>query len=204
MSNPSAHSEALPSTQALSRASLAFAILAAFLTLGVVVPAETGKDPLGVGAVIGLTEMGRIKVALAREQAAESANVALDIGRASSSNARASANGPSGGWRDSLSVSLSPNQGIELKLVMQKGQRSHFEWKADSAEVYFNRHGEPLDAPKDAPPHSYGKGMARADSGEIVAVFDGLHGWFFRNRSGQTVHVTLKTRGEYDVLKALK
>ena len=194
---PVAPADALPSPRSLARASLVFTVVAVLLVLGVVVPAETGRDPLGIGAAIGLKEMGRIKVALARELA-DSTKATLDTNRAPSL-ARSS-----GGWRDSLSVSLSPNQGIELKLVMKDGQRAEFAWKADSTEVYFHRHGERLDAPKDAPPHSYGKGMARADSGEIVAAFDGVHGWFFRNRSDQAVHVTVKTAGEYDVLKVLK
>jgi hypothetical protein len=70
--------------------------------------------------------------------------------------------------------------------------------------VYFNRHGEPNGAPKDVSPHSYAKGMSRSDSGEIVAVFDGMHGWFFRNRADRVVVVTLRTAGAYELLKTLK
>lgn len=41
---------------------------------------------------------------------------------------------------------------------------------------------------------------AAADYDSLVAAFDGTHGWFFRNRSGRTVTVTLRAHGEYDAL----
>jgi hypothetical protein len=31
----------------------------------------------------------------------------------------------------------------------------------------------------------------------LVAAFDGKHGWFWRNRTGSEVTVTLKTEGDY-------
>ena len=45
--------------------------------------------------------------------------------------------------------------------------------------------------------------MIAADSGSLVAAFDGIHGWFFRNRSATAVRVTLQTRGTYAVLRAM-
>jgi len=40
--------------------------------------------------------------------------------------------------------------------------------------------------------------------GELVACFDGVHGWFWRNRTDQPVAITLKTGGAYLVLKEMK
>ena len=37
--------------------------------------------------------------------------------------------------------------------------------------------------------------------GSIHAAFDGKHGWFWRNRSGAPVTITLRTRGEYSEVK---
>ena len=34
-------------------------------------------------------------------------------------------------------------------------------------------------------------------TGELVAAFDGSHGWFWRNRTTIPVTITLKTKGEY-------
>jgi hypothetical protein len=40
--------------------------------------------------------------------------------------------------------------------------------------------------------------------GVIVAAFNGQHGWFWRNRTSQTITVTLQTVGEYTDIKHLK
>jgi hypothetical protein len=37
-----------------------------------------------------------------------------------------------------------------------------------------------------------------------VAVFDGNHGWFWRNRSNETVVVTSRTRGDYLEVRKLE
>jgi hypothetical protein len=200
--HPPIASETLPSRRTLARATAAVLCVAALLAVGVVLPAETGRDPLGVGSMLGLTEMGQIKVALAQDAATEGL-VAGETAATDSPTTNAASAPQGDAWRDSMRVTLEPNQGIELKLVMQKNEKAIFAWSTDSAEVYFNRHGEPPNAPKDYPAHSYAKGMARDDQGEIVAVFDGMHGWFWRNRSSAAVTITLKTRGQYRVLKRL-
>jgi hypothetical protein len=47
--------------------------VAASLLITIVLPAEYGIDPTGVGRVLGLTRMGEIKTRLAREAAADAA-----------------------------------------------------------------------------------------------------------------------------------
>ncbi len=195
--------DALPSSRTLARASLAALGVAALLIVGVVLPAEAGRDPLGSGAVLGLTEMGRIKVSLAKEAAADKAMDAAG-GPVESRNGGTPADAQANRWRDSMTVTLQPNQGIELKLAMRKAEKAFYAWKTDGAEVYYNAHGEPPNPPKGFAAHSYAKGTATADKGDLVAVYDGMHGWFWRNRSAKAVRVTLKTGGEYLVLKEMK
>ncbi len=43
-----------------------------------------------------------------------------------------------------------------------------------------------------------------AELGELVACFDGVHGWFWRNRTDQPVAITLETGGAYLVLEEMK
>jgi hypothetical protein len=49
------------------------AVIAVALLVTVVLPAEYGIDPTRIGRVLGLTQMGEIKVRLAREAAADQA-----------------------------------------------------------------------------------------------------------------------------------
>lgn len=57
----------------LIRSTLIALAVAAALLATVVLPAEYGIDPTGVGRVLGLTRMGQIKTRLAKEAAADAA-----------------------------------------------------------------------------------------------------------------------------------
>ncbi len=63
----------LPTSRQLVRSTLVAAGAAAAILVTVVLPSEYGVDPTGVGRVLGLTEMGEIKVQLAQEAAADAA-----------------------------------------------------------------------------------------------------------------------------------
>ncbi len=50
--------------------------------------------------------------------------------------------------------------------------------------------------------HSFIKGReVETDSGELVAPFEGNHGWFWRNRTDGEVTVMLKVSNEYSSVK---
>lgn len=63
----------LPSTGRLLRSTGIAVVVASAQLVTVVLPAEYGVDPTRVGSLLGLTEMGRIKMQLAAEAAAEEA-----------------------------------------------------------------------------------------------------------------------------------
>ena len=190
----------LPSVRLLSWLSLCALLLAAFIAVAVVLPAETDRDPTGLGRVFGLAEMGRIKVALANEAAADAkaGDARPNVGE------RRPTTVPGSRWRDSMSITLQPSEGIEVKMSMRTAEKARYAWTTDGGEVYFNMHGEPPNAPKDYAAHRYGKGTSAAEAGELVAALDGVHGWFWRNRTDLPITITLQTAGEYLVLKELK
>jgi hypothetical protein len=195
MSDESMPPERQPSVRVLAGLLLLAMGVIAWLVVSVVLPAETGRDPTGVGQRLGLTEMGRIKMALASEAAADSGNTRTKRVAIGASGSR---------WRDSMAITLQPTEGIEVKMTMRTGERARYAWTTDGGEVYFNMHGEPPDPPKDFAAHRYGKGTSAGESGELVAAFDGVHGWFWRNRTDVPVTITLRTGGEYLVLSELK
>ncbi|WP_422367499.1 transmembrane anchor protein [Pelagibius sp.] len=97
-------------------------------------------------------------------------------------------------WRDEVSYTLAPTEGIEVKLVMSEGGRAAFEWTANGAVLNFDTHG---DGGGQSVTYEQGRGVPD-QSGELVAAFDGNHGWFWRNRTDAPVTFTLRTRGAYD------
>ena len=118
---------------------------------------------------------------------------------ASSSSVRASTAKPK---RDSMTITLEPMARTEVKLEMTKGQRAEYRWRSDGADVIFNLHGEGPNAPG-GKAHSYKRGESKAESGEIVALFDGVHGWSWRNTSEKPLKVTVTAWGQFQQLKKM-
>lgn len=102
--------------------------------------------------------------------------------------------------RDSMTITIAPFQRTEVKLEMTKGQKASYRWKADAADVTFNLHGEGPDAPGGRA-YSYARGSSRAETGEIVALFDGDHGWSWRNTSDKPVKIVVTAWGQFQKLK---
>ncbi len=189
----------LPSSRTLLRSTLIAAAVAAVLLVTVVLPAEYGVDPTGIGRVVGLTEMGEIKMELAREAAAAEAGTVSTPGVASTEPPAAVAPESAGETSpaptsDEVSVTLTPGQGREIKLEMREGASVEYAWVVDGGVVNSDTHGDRPGLSY----HGYAKGTAQAsDEGVLVAAFDGMHGWFWRNRGRQPVTVVLRTTGAY-------
>lgn len=196
----------LPSTQSLIKATLGAFTVAVVLTVTVVLPAEFGIDMTGVGRIIGLQEMGDIKVSLAEEAIQE--DLAL---QASSVNQAAIAAVPVAKAAapvvkavetvalssDSRTIELKNGAAAELKVALKKGQTVSYSWTS-SDKINFDNHGDSssIDYLR------YSKGVkVTNDSGKIVAGFDGYHGWFWRNRSGKSVTINIQFEGEYSEVK---
>lgn len=73
MTPPVTPGQPRPDSRRLLRSTAVAAAIAVVLLITVVLPAEYGIDPTRVGRVLGLTQMGEIKVRLAREAAADQA-----------------------------------------------------------------------------------------------------------------------------------
>ncbi len=67
------HTEDLPTSNQLIKATLGAAVAAGALLVTVVLPSEYAIDPTGIGGALGLTEMGEVKQQLAEEAAADAA-----------------------------------------------------------------------------------------------------------------------------------
>lgn len=200
----------LPSSRQLARSTLIAASVALILLVGVVMPAEYGRDPIGTGSLLGLKKMGEIKVSLAQEaQSDRSPAPAAPAAVTEASPPLAPAATPAvdsppvtgGRATHTTSLILKPGQAAEVKLDMRKGAEVRFQWAAQGGRVNFDNHGDPVNA---APGfyHGYGKGrQVERDSGVIKAAFDGRHGFFWRNRGKATVTIELKTEGDYAAIK---
>jgi hypothetical protein len=209
----------LPSTRQLLRSTFLAAASAVVLLVAVVLPAEYGLDPTGIGRALGLTEMGEIKARLNKE-AAEDAAATQRSESPVQANASELAKTPeplpaakidaaapqsqgrlnSTPWRDEMKFTLKPGEGTEIKMRMREGDRALFAWAVQGGTVNFDTHGD-----GSGRSISYEKGRSvAADEGELVAAFTGGHGWFWRNRGAADVSVVLRTAGTYSDIQRLK
>lgn len=210
----------LPTSKQLTRSTVIAAVCAAALLATVVLPAEYGIDPTGVGRLLGLTEMGEIKTRLAKEAQADAAPAVADATASTNSmppvasptpkttpalvNEAAAAPAKKAAaavkWRDEMTITLSPGEGSEVKMRMKEGERAVFAWSVQGGVVNFDAHGD-----GGGRSISYEKGRSvPADEGDLVAAFTGNHGWFWRNRGEDKVTLVLRTSGDYADLKRMK
>jgi hypothetical protein len=193
----------LPSTGKLLKSTGIAVVIASALLVTVVLPAEYGIDPTRIGSMLGLTEMGRIKMQLAAEAEAEEAGLAVaasapPVVTTIAPAAPAGTTGaPAGQRSDETVITLAPDQGAEIKLVMEQGARVDFTWTSSGRAINYDTHADRPGTPY----HGYGKGSEQRVEGELVAAFTGSHGWFWRNRTGEPVTITLQTTGAYTEVK---
>jgi hypothetical protein len=181
----------LPTPTQLLRSTLAAALVAAALLVTVVLPAERAIDPTGIGRMLGLTQMGEIKIALAQEA---DASAHADLGEPADAPGAVAPPvvAPTLASRE-VKLTLAPDEAAEVKVDMLEGRSINFEWETNGPRVNFDLHG-------DAPGidyHRYTRGSETRVSGELEAAFDGAHGWFWRNRSGEPVDIVLRVRGDF-------
>lgn len=210
----------LPSSEQLIRSTILAAITALVLLVAVVLPAEYGIDPTGVGGVLRMTKMGEIKQQLAAEAAADAAGTPVAKSTETGSAFIASANAaqpaakvtpadtqsapspaaePKVEWRDEIPLTLKPGEGTEIKLKMVAGAKAQYSWVVKGGEVNFDTHG---DAPGKSISYEKGRGAA-SDEGVLEAAFTGNHGWYWRNRGQSNVQLILRTRGDYSDIKKM-
>jgi len=178
----------LPTSAQLLRSTVIAAGIAAVILVTTVLPAEFGIDPTGVGRLLGLTEIGHSKQEHASGPAA---------GLVGEAQARQS--GDHADRSDEVTVTLAPGDGIEVKLVMNAGDRASFAWTTSGGVLDYDTHG---DAGDQFISYQSGSDAAGAE-GVLVAAFDGDHGWYWGNETQDDVTLTLRTDGNYRELKRM-
>tara|TARA_B100000470_G_scaffold134828_1_gene104380 strand:+ start:1216 stop:1824 length:609 start_codon:yes stop_codon:yes gene_type:complete len=190
----------LPTSAQLLKSTVIAIIMAIILLVMVILPAEYGTDPTGVGRLLGLKEMGEIKMSLLDESYKESSQQnttpSIEIDHTEEVMVNNTIN------KDVVEITIEPGQAIEIKLEMKSGSLVQYEWKTIMGVLNYNLHGDGYKGSQQF--ISYKKGrMVPSDSGELKAEFDGYHGWFWRNREKFSVTVSLQTSGDYIQIKQM-
>ncbi|NOQ14873.1 MAG: hypothetical protein GQ583_10420 [Methyloprofundus sp.] len=161
--------------------SMVFSVLLAFfILLAFVGPAEYGIDPTGLGKALGLTALAK-----PAQQHAKSV-MSCPVGEQLSY------------WKDIVMITVPAKSGLEYKFYIEQGAEISYAWTSDSSDLYFDFHGEPT-GDKTGYFKSYRETTASQSDGALTVPFTGTHGWYWKNESNHAVRITLKTKGQYKI-----
>lgn len=159
-----------PAPPKLLRATLISLVLAVIVLFTLVLPAEYGVDPLGTGEALGLLGLSRAGPSAIIDTTADLRH-------------------------DRIVFELAPFESVEYKYRLEQDASLVFHWSA-SGELVYELHAEP-DGAEAGYAESFDKGRGSGANGTYLALFPGIHGWFWENRGTETVHLTLETDGFY-------
>ena len=175
----------VPSSGGLAKATVFSVVVAAVLLLTVVLPAEYGVDPLGIGGALGLSTLSQPLAPVPPPQGdtlapVQDGAVALYPGE----------------YRyDSREFVLGPYEYLEYKYQLAENAVMLFSWIA-SDDVMHDFHGD-RDGASANEAVSYDRQPRRQADGSFTAPFSGIHGWFWENPGGTTITVRVTTAGFY-------
>ena len=98
--------------------------------------------------------------------------------------------------RDMRTFKVGPDEAMEFKYRLEKGGGFVYAWRA-SGRVQVDFHGEPEGRPRGYA-EFYEQSERTEASGTFVAPGPGIHGWYWKNLSGQPITITLETVGFFD------
>jgi hypothetical protein len=195
-----------PSSRQLLRATLLAMVVAGAVLIAIVLPAEYGLDPTGIGRALGLYRPASSD-ASAEAVVEGDSEEALAAGN-SGGDAEAGAGAASRSLRksatpyrsDEMRLILQSGEGAEIKAAMKQGERIVFTWASTGGGVDVDMHSEFVGA-RAGESTSYWKDEFQSSGhGAFEAPAAGNHGWFWQNLNDAPVTITVKVSGFYEKL----
>jgi hypothetical protein len=159
--------------------------VAALILTTIVLPAEYGADPLGVGRALGLIRLGEAKRVAANQVGGEVVH-----------------SHPRKHFTGQVTIEMQGREELEYKATLAQGEPMLYAWRVQGGPVYFEFHGEPTEGEwPEGWFRSYEiKQSSVGEQGSFVAPFTGRHGWYWRNLSDEPAVITLEATGYYSKL----
>lgn len=171
-------------------------VIGALIVLGAIMPAEFKIDPLGLGKLSGIARLW------APEEKTWTPGQGMQPAHSSATPA----------MRTVVEIPLGaadwPEAALEYKFAMKTGETLLYRWQAFNEDgspvtvpVEFDFHGHTLAADgEEMTVAEYRKDRAASDQGSIMAPFDGIHGWYFKNHAPDPIRVRLEAIGFYSLV----
>jgi hypothetical protein len=159
-----------------------------------ILPAELGRDPTGLGKILGTDKLyarpnqlttGALIAASSTSSKKPFVSYSVDIPLAPGADPE---------HRDEL----------EYKVRMEKGATYVYSWEVvgiDNPQYFYSDfHGHTSQNGSAMTVGEYRKAQGSTDNGRLIAPFTGVHGWYFQNQSTRPVIVRLRLAGFYTLV----
>lgn len=197
-----------PSGRKLLISTLLAIVLAAVVLVVIVLPAEYGIDPTGLGKAMGLTAMSesdtrtiRIVDNIGGNERVQDVKVPAAGEPAPLPNPNIHQAETQAPQTETIEIVIPPFKETELKVAMQANKVVVYSWKSDKGPVYVDYHGhDPAAADKQFFVRYEEKQSTMGGNGSLVAPFAGEHGWYLMNINDFPITVSITVTGYYDKL----
>ena len=194
-----------PSAKRLVVSVVLAAVVAAVLLVTVILPAEYGVDPTGIGRALGLTELSApartitvtdVPAGNERVREIEIPDAGEPVPLPNPAVHQAQDAPPQ---TRTVTVMIPGDGQTEIKTVLAQSKVIVYSWQTDGGALYSDFHGHDPAAGNEffVRYQEHQEGTASA-SGSLVAPFDGEHGWYWLNINAEPVEVTLTVTGYFD------
>lgn len=199
-----------PSARRLLLTVLVAVVLAGTVLTTVVLPAEFGIDPTGIGKAMGLTKMsqtskvelgdtiggneGIIASAKALPSEVKGSPQPLPLPNPAVHQSQAAP-----ARSETVTIKLPPYTQTEVKAALAAGKMLLYSWQVAGGKVYVDFHGhDPAWENKQAFVRYEEQNASSGANGSLVAPFTGEHGWYWINTGKTPVVITLTVQGFQD------
>lgn len=193
------------SSKRLVLGSIAAVIVAIVMLVTVVLPAQYGIDPTGLGRAMGLTNLSSGPVQTFEITDVIGGNEVIrtveipDAGEPTPlPNPAVFQQGDGNAFSETMEVPIGPFEETEIKLVMRAGKMILFEWAVDRGTIYSDFHGHDPALGNEFWVRYREQMEGSGGDGSLVAPFDGEHGWYWVNYNEYPVVVTLTVTGYFE------
>lgn len=195
----------LSSSQIIKATIIAF-ITSLILALIAVLPAEYGIDYTGLGKTLGFSKLHNSEEETKTVVPKFKELTLYNVGSGPDVPKPIEANNPAPAKqyqikKDSVSITIPANKGLEYKIEVLKYGQVKYAWKANKGILFFDMHGDVKSADKKSGYfESYTVGNSNNMAGSFIAPYEGKHGWYFKNKTNEDIIVNINLNGEYQLI----
>lgn len=193
-----------PSGKSIALASIIALLVAVVILVTIIWPAEYGRDPTGIGSLLGITSISSATRTVEivdviggnetiREAEIPAFNEPIPLPNPAVFQPES---------RDAeiltLDIELPLDGSTEIKALLDTNKVILYSWSTDGGLVYSDFHGHSPEMGDGFVRYVEHQEGTTADSGSLVAPFSGEHGWYWLNLSEAPITITLTISGYFN------